>query len=204
MFITPMVNPGFIANNVLPAGSPEGESPVKPSSDAIDNAALISDYFNTLTATVGAENEANRAFNAQQAEITRNFNSAEARAAREWSSSEAELNRQFNASEAQNTRDWQEKMSNTAYQRAMDDMKKAGLNPLLMASQGFSSSTPSGSTASGSSAQGFSASGQNASYNVGGGDTLSDFINSLGNAAKGLGSILSSISDFLPSFVIRK
>lgn len=52
----------------------------------------------------------------------------------------------FNASEAQKARDWEEQMSNTAYQRATEDMKKAGINPALAFSQG-GASTPSASTA---------------------------------------------------------
>lgn len=56
----------------------------------------------------------------------------------------------FNAEEAQKNRDWQESMSNTAYQRATADMQAAGLNPALMYGNGSSgASTPSGSTASG-------------------------------------------------------
>lgn len=55
----------------------------------------------------------------------------------------------FNAEEAQKTRDWQEKMSNTSYQRGVADMTQAGLNPQMMYG-GVSSgaSTPSGATAS--------------------------------------------------------
>lgn len=68
----------------------------------------------------------------------------------------ARENRKFNAEEAQKLRDWQERMSNTSYQRAMADMKKAGLNPILAYQQG-GASVPGGSAASFSTSAGFSA-----------------------------------------------
>lgn len=52
----------------------------------------------------------------------------------------------YNAKEAEKSRQFQAQMANTAYQRAVDDLKKAGLNPILAA--GAAANTPIGATAS--------------------------------------------------------
>lgn len=56
---------------------------------------------------------------------------------------------QFSADEAQKNRDWQEKMSNSSYTRAVSDLKNAGLNPVLAVGSNMGASTPAGSSAVG-------------------------------------------------------
>ena len=53
----------------------------------------------------------------------------------------------FNSKEAQKERDWSKMMSDTSHQREVDDLKRAGINPVLSANGGasaYSASSASG------------------------------------------------------------
>ena len=67
---------------------------------------------------------------------------------REWQADQAQINRDFSAKQVAKQMEFQERMSNTATQRQIKDLKAAGINPILAAGYGGASS-PGGASASG-------------------------------------------------------
>lgn len=99
------------------------------------------------------------AFNAAQAAAANDFtqsmwnqsaawNEAMWERSADWNEAMWQKQADFNAEQAQINRDWQEKMLNTQYQRAIKDMEKAGLNPILAATHGINTGIGGASAAS--------------------------------------------------------
>lgn len=143
--------PPSSASDIPPS---EGYSP-NPGAGEVSTTDFM-DYLNGLITNQGLENMLNRQFN----------------------SAEAERNRQFQSQEAKIQRDWYESMSNSAYTRAVADMKAAGINPILAYQNGGAATAGTGIAA-----------GSAASYTATGGDTLSSLLSA---AADLVGSITSA------------
>lgn len=104
----------------------------------------------------------------------------------------------FNAEQAQIQRDWQERMSNTQYQRAMADMQKAGLNPILAYTQG-GAGVPNGAVATVGGSQMSSAQGAMASGGLLGANSASEgnymgIAENMGTTLALLGAIFGGLS----------
>lgn len=114
--------------------------------DAIVGAAI------TAAGTAYAANQSGKA-----AEALNTTNEDFFHAGNQFNAQQAQWQRDFNASEAWVARQWQEEMANTAYQRQVKDMEKAGLNPMLAVAKGNGAPAPAIGAASSGQASSMSA-----------------------------------------------
>lgn len=114
-------------------------------------------------------------FNSAMMQNANEYNTQAWQQAAEWNEAMWEKQAAFNAEQAQIQRDWSERMENTRYQRAISDMSKAGLNPILaVTGGGISTGAGSATAASVGGAQMSSASAQMASGGLLGANSASE------------------------------
>lgn len=158
------VDDAIIGAGIMAAGS--AYSAHQMSSAQADAAQALNtssiDMFESSKTYNREEAEKARLFNAEQALLQREAATRERWGAQDFNQAMMYEQARLGQEETQRNRDYQERMSNTSYQRAVGDMTAAGLNPMLAYSQG-GASTPSGSAASVSSASSSGASQSSAS-----------------------------------------
>ena len=136
---------GQTGNSQSSGGSTsEGGGHSESGSHSGTNVQQVNDWLKQAYAYQGQEAAMQGKYNSQSMLKQMGYNTLQAIMQGVYNHIENSVAMNYNSAEALANREWQEHMSNTAYQRAVEDMKKAGLNPILAFSNG-GASTPGGS-----------------------------------------------------------
>lgn len=98
-------------------------------------------------------------FAAQQAQQAQGFSAAQVQQQEDFQAQQADISRNYNTAATKQLEDWQYWMSGSSYQRATQDMKNAGINPMLAYMQGGAPGGSGGAAIASPTPQGASASG---------------------------------------------
>lgn len=136
---------GQTGNSQSQGGSQsEGGGHSESGSESGTNIQQVNDWLKQAYAYQGQEAAMQGKYNSQSMLKQMGYNTLQAIMQGVYNHIENNVAMNYNSAEALANREWQEHMSNTSYQRAVEDMKKAGLNPILAFSNG-GASTPGGS-----------------------------------------------------------
>lgn len=136
---------GQTGNSQSSGGSTqEGGGHSESGSQSGTNVQQVNDWLKQAYAYQGQEAAMQGKYNSQSMLKQMGYNTLQAIMQGVYNHIENATAMSYNSAEALKNREWQEHMSNTSYQRAVEDMKKAGLNPILAFSNG-GASTPGGS-----------------------------------------------------------
>ena len=136
---------GQEGNSQSTGGSISGGSGHSESgSTSYTNVKQVDEWLKQAYAYQGQESAIQQKYNSQSMLKQMGYNTLQAIMQGVYNHIENNIAMNYNSAEAMANREWQEHMSNTAYQRAVEDMKKAGLNPILAFANG-GASTPGGS-----------------------------------------------------------
>lgn len=149
--------------------------------------------------------------NAQTLSNQYGFNSAAWADAAGWNESMFNQAMEFNAEQARLNREWQERMDSTKYQRAINDMKTAGLNPVLaVTGNGISVGSGGGGAAASISAPSMGATsggllGANDASISGYTGQMEYYAGLMGLLSQGLGGLSSAFKSFaeMPGNLIK-